>query len=110
MPRALIGLRPRPSGVVLRCSRNERPVELHPKPLPLDARKAFVCQVVGLVAVASQEGVAYGSLVGCRWSQPEGRNDALGVHHQRYLEPVDPLGLGGTAFEGCLPTEEPLAR
>src|SRR5215218_3778196 len=37
-----IRLRPRPAGVVVRCGRNQRPVALHPAPLPLYPREAFV--------------------------------------------------------------------
>src|SRR5215208_8254933 len=42
---APIVLRPPPAGVVLGSGRDERPILLHPKPLPLDSREAFVGQV-----------------------------------------------------------------
>ena len=35
---------------------------------------------------------------------------AVRVYHQRRLEAVDPLRLGGAPPEGGLPAEEPLAR
>jgi hypothetical protein len=42
---APIGLRPRPAGVVFWGGRNERAVNLHPQPLPLDPCEALVGQV-----------------------------------------------------------------
>ncbi len=72
---ATILLRPRPAGVVLRGGRNERTVELHPQPLPLDPREALVGQV-GAVAVEGYKGVAYGPLVRSRRSQTESGDDA----------------------------------
>src|SRR5215210_8321733 len=106
---APIGLRPCPAGVVLGRRGNECPVLLHPKPLPLYSREAFVGQVRS-VAVGGHEGLPYGPLVGGRRGQTESCDYAVGVYHQRRLETVDPLGLGGAPPEGSLPTEEPLAR
>jgi hypothetical protein len=106
---APIGLRPRSAGIVLGGGRNKRPVDLHPKALPLHPREALVGQVCS-VAVGSYEGVCYGSLVGGRRCQPEGRDHPVGVYHQSHLEAVDPLGLGGAPPEGSLPAEEPFAR
>jgi hypothetical protein len=62
------------------------------------------------VAVGSYEGVPYGPLVRGRGSQTESGDYALGVNHQRHLQAVDPLALGGAPSEACLPAEEPLAR
>src|SRR5215207_5404980 len=101
--------RPCPTGVVFWGGRNERSVDFHPAPLPLDPREALVGQV-GIVTVGVYESVPYGSLVGGRGCQPEGAYHALGVYHQGHLEPVDPLGLGGAPPEGSLTDEEPLAR
>src|SRR5215208_6058813 len=106
---AAIGLRPCPTGVVLRGGSHQCPIDLQPAPLPLESREAFVRQV-GIVTVGGYEGIPYGSLVGGRRCQPEGAHYALGVHHQRHLEPVDPLGLGRTPPEGCLSGKQPLAR
>jgi hypothetical protein len=61
------------------------------------------------VAVEGYEGIAYGPLVRSRRGQAESGDDALGAHHQRHLEAVDPLGLGGAASEGRLAGEQTLA-
>src|SRR5215217_4914149 len=60
---APIGLRPRSAGVALRGGRHQRPLDLHPKALPLYPRKAFVGQV-GIVTIGGYEGLPYGPLVG----------------------------------------------
>src|SRR5215204_6640045 len=104
-----IRLRPRPAGVVLGRRRHQRSVSLHPKPLPLHPREAFVGQVRP-VAIGGHEGLPYGPLVGGRRSQTESGDHAVGIYHQRRLEAVDPLGLGGAPAEGGLPAEEALAR
>jgi hypothetical protein len=101
----LFGLRPRSAGIVLGGGRNQRSVDLHPKALPLYPREALVCQV-GSVALGSQEGLAYGSIVGGCRCQAEGRDHPLGVNHQSHLEAVDPLGLGGAPPEGSLSAEK----
>src|SRR5215210_21328 len=62
------------------------------------------------MAVLGYEGVPYGPLVRGRLRQPESGDYALGVHHQRHLEAVDPLGLRGAASEARWAAEEPLAR
>jgi hypothetical protein len=69
---------------------------------PLSARS-------GSVALECYEGVTYGPLVRSRRGQTESGDDALGVHHKRHLEAVDPLGLGGAACEARLAGEQPLA-
>jgi hypothetical protein len=61
------------------------------------------------VKVFGYESLPYGSFVRGRRSQPESAHHTLGIHHQRHLEAVDPLGLGGAASEARLPSEEPLA-
>ena len=85
-----IGLRPCPAGVVVRRGRNERSVNFHPAPLPLDAREALVGQV-GIVKVFGYERYPYGPLVRGRGGQPEGAYHAFGIYHEGHLEPVDPL-------------------
>ena len=87
---ASVGLRPSPAGIVVGGGGHQRPEDLQPVPLPLDARKALVGQV-GLVKVFGYEGLPYGSFVRGRRSQPEGAHHALGINHQRHLEAVDPL-------------------
>src|SRR5215208_5195126 len=106
---APIGLRPRPAGVVLGRGRNQRPVLLHQRALPLYPREAFVGQV-GSVAVGGHEGLPYGPLLGGCRGQPESGDYTLRVYHQSRLEAVDPLGLGGASAEGSLPAEEAFAR
>src|SRR5215211_5145305 len=102
-------LRPRPAGVLVRGGGHQRPVPLHPKPLPLHPSEALVGQV-GPVAVGGHQCLPYGPLVGGSRGQTESGDHAVGVHHQRRLEAVDPLGLGGAPAERRLTSEEPLAR
>src|ERR671917_2009516 len=78
---AAIRLRPCPWGVVFRGGRNERSVNFHPAPLPLDPREALVGQVRS-VAVGGYEGLPDGPLVGGRRGQTEGAYHALGIYHQ----------------------------
>jgi hypothetical protein len=59
------------------------------------------------VSVVRYEGFPYRTLVGGRRGQAEGAHYPLRVHHQRRLEPVDPLGLRGASPEGGLPGEQP---
>jgi hypothetical protein len=59
------------------------------------------------VAIFREEGIADGAFVAVGRSQPKGRDDALGIHHQSDLETIDPLGFGAAASEGGLPGEEP---
>src|SRR5215210_7988244 len=103
-----IGLRPRPAGVVLGRRSDDRPVDLHHEPLPLYPGETLVGQV-GSVAIGGHEGLPYGPLVGCRRSQPEGRDLPVRVYQQSHLEAVYPLGLGSAPPEGCLTAEEALA-
>ena len=51
-----------------------------------------------------------GALVGGRGGEAESGDHAVRVYHQRHLEPVNPLGLGGAPPEARLPAEKPLAR
>jgi hypothetical protein len=62
------------------------------------------------VAIAGQQRIPYGPLLGGSFGQSKGRDHPLGVHYQRYFEAVDPLGLGGTPPEARLPKEQPLSR
>src|SRR5215203_306106 len=103
-----IGLRPCPPRVVLRCSRDQRPILLQPATLPLHPRKTFVRQV-GFVTVRGYEGFPYGPLVGGRLGQTEDGDHPVGIYHESYLEAVDPFGLGSASSEGGLPAEEALA-
>jgi hypothetical protein len=104
-----IGLRPCPARVVLGGGSHQGPVALQPVSLPLDPRKTLVGQV-GLVKVFGYERLPDGTLVGGGRAEAESAYHALGIHHQRHLESVNPLGLGGAPTEGCLSVEEPLAR
>jgi hypothetical protein len=99
---AAVGLRPSPAGMVLRGGRHQRPVLLHPAPLPLDAREALVCQV-GLVAILRYEGFAYGALVGGRRGQPEGPHHPVGVYHQGRLEGVEIHYMAPPFGDGLVP-------
>ena len=60
--------------------------------------------------VLDDEEVSYGPLVGGGLRQPEGADHALRADRKCYLEPVNPLGLGGAPPEGGLPGKQPLAR
>jgi hypothetical protein len=92
------------AGVVVGRGSHQRPVLLHPKALPLDASEALICQV-GPVAVGGHQRLPYGPLIGGCRGQKEGRDHPVWIH-QSYLQAVDPLGLGGTAPEGCLTGQE----
>src|SRR5215204_568661 len=106
---ASVGFRPRPLGVVFGSGHYQRPIEIRPASFPLHTRKALVGQV-GLVRVLDDEKVSYGAVVGGCLRQPEGADHALWADRKCYLEPVNPLGLGGAPPEGGLPGKQSLAR
>jgi hypothetical protein len=60
------------------------------------------------MAVASDEDLPYGTLVGGGFGQGEGRDDAPRSDGEADLEAVDPLGLGGAPPEARLPREQPV--
>src|SRR5215208_105868 len=90
-----------PQRVLRRSPSNGAPTRLLPNP----------CRPgVGFVLIAGHENFCYGSLLRGRRSQEESREHPGWVHHERHLEPVDPLRLGGAASERCLSAEQPFAR
>ena len=62
----------------------------------------------GIVAVGGQQELPDGSLIRVGLGQPEVGNYPFWSDRERYLEAVDPFGLGDAASEGGLSGEEAL--
>jgi hypothetical protein len=75
--------------------------------LPRNRGKPFVGEE-GIVAVGGQQELPDGSLIRVGLGQPEGSNYPFWSDRERYLEAVDPFGLGDAASEGGLSGEEAL--
>jgi hypothetical protein len=85
---------PRPLGVVLGGRGHQSPVLQEPVALPPNRGEALVGEI-SCVAVAVDEGLADGPLVGGGLRQAEGRYNTLRSDREADLEAVDPLGLRG---------------
>jgi hypothetical protein len=105
-----VGFRPGSFGVVLGSRHNQSAIVLHPVALPRYGGEPFVRQEVGTMSILADKPIPYGALVGGGLGQAESGDDTLRAHRERYLEAVDPLGLGGTPPEGRLPAKQPFAR
>jgi hypothetical protein len=74
--------------------------------LPRNRGKPFVGEE-GIVAVGGQQELPDGSLIRVGLGQPEGSNYPFWSDRERYLEAVDPFGLGDAAKVAC-PAKRPL--
>jgi hypothetical protein len=98
---------PRPLGVVLGGCGHQSPVLQEPVALPPNRGEALVGKI-SCVAVAVDEDLADGPLVGGGLRQAQGRYETLRSDRKADLQAVDPLlGLGGAPPEGGLSGEKP---